>query len=83
MLILAICKLNINTPYTSVLSLKNDNVCVQKKANEYARLLDRYLIKQDSNILITTLGYIIILPKDNLEIYNEHYENFDINIINN
>ena len=83
MLILAICKVDVSTPYTSVLKLKNENICVRKKADEYAVLLDKYLIKQDSNILITTLGYIIILPKDNLEIYNEYYEHFDINIINN
>lgn len=83
MLILAICKIHESTPYNDILVLKTNDIYVRRKADEYASLLERYLIKQDSNILITTLGYIVILPKDSLQAYNKHYEDFNLNYINN
>ena len=44
MLILAICKIHESTPYSDILVLKTDNYYVRKKADEYAGLLERYLI---------------------------------------
>lgn len=83
MLTLAICKISQNIPYSKVLTLRSDNIYVRKKADEYASLLNEYLIKQDSNILITRLGYIVILFTGELEVFNSEYEHFNINYLNN
>lgn len=83
MLTLAICKISQNIPYSKVLTLRSDNIYVRKKADEYASLLNEYLIKQDNNILITRLGYIVILFKGELEVFNSEYEHFNINYLNN
>lgn len=83
MLTLAICKISQDIPYSKVLTLRSDNIYVRKKADEYASLLNEYLIKQDSNILITRLGYIVILFTGELEVFNSEYEHFNINYLNN